>query len=161
MADLGIIFLRRRYPIHWYQSSYIFITGSMPFRYFWATLYIKVTTLYYYFKLSYWSCSLIMLRYLHSFTVWYFSQALGDSTEVELSPDKSKLRCRQTPQVWVVNDPEPSTKFELSYDSPEFVPGKPYPYTYNTETGKQMCEITPSFPVLNFILVSIASAWTI
>ena len=40
MADLGIIFLRRRYPIHWYQSSYIFITGSMPFRYFWATLYI-------------------------------------------------------------------------------------------------------------------------
>ena len=39
MADLGIIFLRRRYPIHWYQSSYIFITGSMPFRYFWATLY--------------------------------------------------------------------------------------------------------------------------
>ena len=39
MADLGIIFLGRRYPIHWYQSSYIFITGSMPFRYFWATLY--------------------------------------------------------------------------------------------------------------------------
>ena len=39
MADLGIIFLRRRYPIHWYQSSCIFITGSMPFRYFWATLY--------------------------------------------------------------------------------------------------------------------------
>ena len=39
MADLGIIFLRRRYPVHWYQSSYIFITGSMPFRYFWATLY--------------------------------------------------------------------------------------------------------------------------
>ena len=39
MADLGIIFLRRRYPIHWYQSSYIFITGSMPFRYVWATLY--------------------------------------------------------------------------------------------------------------------------
>ena len=39
MADLGIIFLRRRYPIHWYQSSYIFITGNMPFRYFWATLY--------------------------------------------------------------------------------------------------------------------------
>ena len=39
MADLGIIFLRRRYPNHWYQSSYIFITGSMPFRYFWATLY--------------------------------------------------------------------------------------------------------------------------
>ena len=30
MADLGIIFLRRRYPIHWYQSSYIFVTGSMP-----------------------------------------------------------------------------------------------------------------------------------
>ena len=42
MADLGIIFLRRRYPIHWYQSSYIFITGSMPFRYFWATLYIYI-----------------------------------------------------------------------------------------------------------------------
>ena len=42
MADLGIIFLRRRYPIHWYQSSYIFITGSMPFRYFWATLYISI-----------------------------------------------------------------------------------------------------------------------
>ena len=39
MADLGIIFLRRRYPIHWYQSSYIFITESMPFRYFCATLY--------------------------------------------------------------------------------------------------------------------------
>ena len=44
MADLGIIFLRRRYPIHWYQSSYIFITGSMPFRYFWATLYRAVYT---------------------------------------------------------------------------------------------------------------------
>ena len=47
MADLGIIFLKRRYPIHWYQSFYIFITGSMPFRYFWATLYsyfIKFST---------------------------------------------------------------------------------------------------------------------
>ena len=47
MADLGIIFLRRRYPIHWYQSSYIFITGSMPFCYFWATLYRLDELVYY------------------------------------------------------------------------------------------------------------------
>ena len=39
IADLGIIFLRRRYPIHWYQSLYTYIIGSMPFRFVWATLY--------------------------------------------------------------------------------------------------------------------------
>ena len=39
MADLGIIFLRRKHTIHWYQSLFTIITGSMPFRYFWATLY--------------------------------------------------------------------------------------------------------------------------
>ena len=39
MADLGIIFLRRKHTIHWYQSLFTVITGSMPFRYFWATLY--------------------------------------------------------------------------------------------------------------------------
>ena len=41
MADLGIIFLRRKHTIHWYQSLFTVITGSMPFRYFWATLYIR------------------------------------------------------------------------------------------------------------------------
>ena len=41
MADLGIIFLRRKHTIHWYQSRFTVITGSMPFRYFWATLYRK------------------------------------------------------------------------------------------------------------------------
>ena len=39
MADLGIIFLRRKHTIHCYQSLFTVITGSMPFRYFWATLY--------------------------------------------------------------------------------------------------------------------------
>ena len=39
MADLGIVFLRRKHTIHWYQSLFTIITGSMPFRYFWATLY--------------------------------------------------------------------------------------------------------------------------
>ena len=39
MADLGIIFLRRKHTIHWYQSLFTIMTGSMPFRYFWATLY--------------------------------------------------------------------------------------------------------------------------
>ena len=39
MADLDIIFLRRKHTIHWYQSLFTVITGSMPFRYFWATLY--------------------------------------------------------------------------------------------------------------------------
>ena len=39
MADLGIIFLRRKHTIHWYQSLFTIITGSMPLRYFWATLY--------------------------------------------------------------------------------------------------------------------------
>ena len=39
MADLGIIFLRRKHTIHWYQSLFTIITGSMLFRYFWATLY--------------------------------------------------------------------------------------------------------------------------
>ena len=34
MADLGIIFLRRKHTIHWYQSLFTIITGSMPFRYF-------------------------------------------------------------------------------------------------------------------------------
>ena len=34
IADLDIIFLRRRYPVHWYQSLYPYITGSMPFRFF-------------------------------------------------------------------------------------------------------------------------------
>ena len=41
MADLGIIFLRRKHTIHWYQSLFTIITGSMPFRYFWATLYMS------------------------------------------------------------------------------------------------------------------------
>ena len=40
MADLGIIFLRRKHTIHWYQSLFTILTGSMPFRYLWATLYI-------------------------------------------------------------------------------------------------------------------------
>ena len=41
IADLGIIFLRRRYLTHWYQLLYRIphIVGSMPFRFFWATLY--------------------------------------------------------------------------------------------------------------------------
>ena len=39
MADLGINFLRRKHTIHWYQSLFTVITVSMPFRYFWATLY--------------------------------------------------------------------------------------------------------------------------
>ena len=34
MADLGIIFLRRSYPIHWYQSLHPHIVGSIPFRFF-------------------------------------------------------------------------------------------------------------------------------
>ena len=42
MVDLGIIFLRRKHTIHWYQSLFIVITGSMPFRYFWATLYTSM-----------------------------------------------------------------------------------------------------------------------
>ena len=48
MADLGIIFLRRKHTIHWYQSLFTFITGSMPFRYFWATLY-SVSSYFYMF----------------------------------------------------------------------------------------------------------------
>ena len=44
MADLGIIFLRRKHTIHWYQSLFTIITGSMPFRYFWATLYRAIYT---------------------------------------------------------------------------------------------------------------------
>ena len=34
MADLGIIFLRRKHTIHWYHSLFTVITGSMPFRFF-------------------------------------------------------------------------------------------------------------------------------
>ena len=45
MADLGIIFLRRKHTIYWYQSLFTVITGSMPFRYFWATLYIVYLSL--------------------------------------------------------------------------------------------------------------------
>ena len=41
IADLGIIFLRRKHTVHWYQSLFTVITGSMPFRYFWVTLYMK------------------------------------------------------------------------------------------------------------------------
>ena len=44
MADLGIIFLRRKHTIHWYQSLFTITTGSMPFRYFWATLYTNKST---------------------------------------------------------------------------------------------------------------------
>ena len=44
MADLGIIFLRRKHTIRWYQSLFTIITGSMLFRYFWATLYIYKST---------------------------------------------------------------------------------------------------------------------
>ena len=33
MADCGIIFLRRRYIIHWYQLLHPHIVGSMPFRF--------------------------------------------------------------------------------------------------------------------------------
>ena len=50
MADLGIIFLRRKHTIHWYQSLFTVITGSMPFRYFWATLYNKLN---YVFDINY------------------------------------------------------------------------------------------------------------
>ena len=39
MADLGIIFLRRKHTIHLYKSLFTVITRSMPVRYFWATLY--------------------------------------------------------------------------------------------------------------------------
>ena len=42
MADLGITFLRRKYTIHWYQSLFTVITGSMPLRSFWATLYSDI-----------------------------------------------------------------------------------------------------------------------
>ena len=52
MADLGIIFLRRKHTIHWYQSLFTVITGSMPFRYFWATLYIPLCFLI----LDYYTC---------------------------------------------------------------------------------------------------------
>ena len=41
MADLGIIFLRKKHTINWYQSLFTIITESMPFRSFWATLYIR------------------------------------------------------------------------------------------------------------------------
>ena len=44
LADLGIIFLRRSYFILWYQSLYPHIVGSMPFRFFWATLYSRTDT---------------------------------------------------------------------------------------------------------------------
>ena len=43
MADLGLIFLRRKPTIHWYQSLFTVITESMPFRYFWATLYTRIS----------------------------------------------------------------------------------------------------------------------
>nr|XP_054755408.1 la-related protein 1B-like [Lytechinus pictus] len=70
--------------------------------------------------------------------VGIITTALNDSTEVELSSDKSKVRCRLSPMQWVINDPLTPTKHELSYDSPEFIPGKPYPYTssYNQDTGE-------------------------
>ena len=50
MADLGIIFLRIKHTIHWYQSLFTIITESMPFRYFWATLF------YYYYYYHYYYC---------------------------------------------------------------------------------------------------------
>ena len=34
IADLGIIFLRRSYLIHWYQILHPHIVGSMPFRFY-------------------------------------------------------------------------------------------------------------------------------
>ena len=49
MVDLGIIFLRRKHTIHWYQSLFTVITGSMPFRYFWATLYMTINIFSRYF----------------------------------------------------------------------------------------------------------------
>ncbi|XP_071504606.1 uncharacterized protein [Diadema antillarum] len=63
------------------------------------------------------------------------TRALSDSTEVELSPDQTKIRCIQSPEQWVIRDQSSTTKFELSYDSPEFVPGKPYPYHNDTESA--------------------------
>ena len=39
IGDLSIIFLRRSYLIRWYQLLHPHIMGSMPFRFFWATLY--------------------------------------------------------------------------------------------------------------------------
>ena len=57
MADLGIIFLRRKHTIHWYKSLFTVITGSMPFRYFWATLYIDIYILIYIW------CMLLLLAF--------------------------------------------------------------------------------------------------
>ncbi|XP_041453585.1 la-related protein 1-like isoform X3 [Lytechinus variegatus] len=77
--------------------------------------------------------------------VGIITTALNDSTEVELSSDKSKVRCRLSPMQWVINDPLTPTKYELSYDSPEFIPGKPYPYTssYNKDTESAPVSPTP------------------
>ena len=38
---LESFFLRRSYFNHWYQLLHPHIAGSMPFRFFWATLYIS------------------------------------------------------------------------------------------------------------------------
>ena len=52
IADLGIIFLRRSYLIHWYQLLHPHIVGSIPIRFFWATLYS--------FDSQIWTCMVLM-----------------------------------------------------------------------------------------------------
>ena len=91
MADLGIIFLRRKHTIHWYQSLFTVITGSMPFRYFWATLYISINNfvgtsdLLYLYK----SCRFKFVTPVHSMK---FPLTINDSQATDKIPTSRKSK---------------------------------------------------------------------
>ena len=46
IAYLGIIFLRRKYLIHWYKLFYLHSMGSKLFRFYCASLYIIIQMQY-------------------------------------------------------------------------------------------------------------------
>ena len=46
LLSLVSFFFRRRYLIFWYQLLHPCIMGSMPFRFYWATLYIHAPNLH-------------------------------------------------------------------------------------------------------------------
>lgn len=78
----------------------------------------------------------IYLLYVVDVTVG-ISQALSDSTQVELSPDQARIRRKEEPEKWIISGAQIPDSFhsDLSYDSPEFIPGQPYPFNQR-DTGK-------------------------
>ncbi|PIK45846.1 putative la-related protein 1B [Apostichopus japonicus] len=83
--------------------------------------------------------------------------ALSDSTQVELSLDQARIRRKEEPEKWIISGAQIPATFhsELSYDSPEFVPGQPYPFNQR-DTESAPVSPTPMDDVSNGELITAA-----